>query len=34
MIKTGIGLLQNTPLPETVRLTKRVEELGYDSVWY
>lgn len=34
MNKTGIGLLQTTPLPETVRLTKRVEELGYDSIWY
>ena len=34
MTKSGIGLLQTTPLPETVRLTKRVEELGYDSIWY
>ena len=34
MTKTGIGMLQNTPLPETVRLTKRVEDLGYDSIWY
>ncbi len=34
MTKTGIGLLQTTPLPETVRLTKLVEKLGYDSVWY
>ena len=34
MTQTGIGLLQTTPLPETIRLTKRVEALGYDSIWY
>ena len=34
MTKTGIGLLQTTALPETVRLTKRVEDLGYDSIWF
>ncbi|MGH8871179.1 MAG: LLM class flavin-dependent oxidoreductase [Acidimicrobiia bacterium] len=33
-MKTGIGLLQTTSLPETMRLTQRVEALGYDSIWY
>lgn len=33
-MKSGIGLLQTTALPESMRLTRRVEELGYDSIWF
>jgi 5,10-methylenetetrahydromethanopterin reductase len=33
-MKLGFGLLNNLEISESVAITKRVEELGYESMWF
>lgn len=33
-MKLGFGLLNNLPMSESVAITKRAEELGYESMWF
>ena len=33
-MKLGFGLLNNLPIHESVAITKRAEELGYESLWF
>lgn len=33
-MKLGFGLLNNLPIRESVEITKRAEELGYESIWF
>lgn len=33
-MKLGFGLLNNLPIEESVAITKRAEDLGYESMWF
>jgi 5,10-methylenetetrahydromethanopterin reductase len=33
-MKLGFGLLNNLAMHESIEITKRAEELGYESIWY